>query len=162
MVRGAMEQSPWFWLTEPLAMDFANTIRRRGMADHDYLRTGADLASWSAVEAPQVPRVSARAAQMRFEEIRAFRDDVRAILQATVDGVALPARATARVDARARGMPVVGQLGSRAGQPRGRRPPRSRPCRPPRVRSPERCGDAVGRGRRAARARGRRDDRARR
>jgi len=113
-----MEQSPWFWLTEPLAMDFANTIRRRGMVDHDYLRTGADLASWSAVEAPQVPRVSARAAQARIGEIRTFRDDVRAILQATVDGVALPARATARVNARARGLPVVGQLGRRAGEHR--------------------------------------------
>src|SRR3954464_5797358 len=112
-----MELPLWFWLTEPLAMDFANTIRRRGMVDHDYLRTGADLASWSAVEAPQVPRVGARAAQTRFEERPAVRDDVRAILQATVDGVALPARATARVNARARGLPVVGQLGRRAGAP---------------------------------------------
>src|SRR3954451_1782433 len=113
-----MEQSPWFWLTEPLAMDFANTIRRRGMVDHDYLRTGADLASWSVAEAPHVPRVSARAAQARIEEIRAFRDDVRAILQATVDGAPLPARATGRVNARARGVPVVGQLGRRAGEAR--------------------------------------------
>jgi hypothetical protein len=113
-----MEQSPWFWLTEPLAMDFANTIRRRGMVDHDYLRTGADLASWSVAEAPQVPRVSARAAQARLEEIRAVRDDVRAIMQATVDGAPLPARAVARVNARSRGVPVVGQLGRRAGEHR--------------------------------------------
>src|SRR5919199_142742 len=75
---------PWFWLTEPLAMDFANTIRRRGMADHDYLRTGADVASWAAAEAPRVPRVSARAA--------------------------------GRLNARARAVPLVGQLGGRAGE----------------------------------------------
>jgi predicted RNA-binding Zn ribbon-like protein len=106
----------WFWLTEPLAMDFANTIRRRGMVDHDYLRTGADVAGWAAAEAPQVPRVSARVAQARFEEIRSVRDDVRALLQATVDGVALPARATRRLNARARAVPLVGQLGARAGE----------------------------------------------
>src|ERR687886_121592 len=82
IVSGAMER--WFWLTEPLAMDFANTIRRRGMADHDYLRTGADVASWAAAEAPRVPRVSARAA--------------------------------GRLNARARAVPLVGQLGGRAGE----------------------------------------------
>src|SRR5919199_3817613 len=107
---------PWFWLTEPLAMDFANTIRRRGMADHDYLRTGADVASWTAAEAPQVPPVSARAAQARLDEIRAVRDDVRAILRATVDGAPLPARAAKRLNARARALPLVGQLGGRAGE----------------------------------------------
>jgi predicted RNA-binding Zn ribbon-like protein len=110
-----MELPLWSWLSEPLAMDFANTIRRRAMVDHDYLRTGADLASWSAAEAPQVPRVGARAAQARLEEVRAVRDDVRSILQATVDGAPLPARAVARLNARARGFPVVGQLGRRAG-----------------------------------------------
>jgi predicted RNA-binding Zn ribbon-like protein len=113
-----MELPLWSWLSEPLAMDFANTIRRRGMADHDYLRTGADVASWAAAEAPQVPRVGARAAQARLAEIRAVRDDIRAILQATVDGAALPARATARVNDRARALPVVGQLGRRAGERR--------------------------------------------
>ena len=42
MVRPLMAQPPWYWLSEPLAMDFANTIHRRGMVDHDHLRTGAD------------------------------------------------------------------------------------------------------------------------
>ena len=111
-----MELPLWAWLSEPLAMDFANTIRRRGMVDHDYLRTGADMASWAAAEAPQVPRVSARAAQARLEEIRAVRDDVRAILHATVDGVSLPAPATRRLNARVRAVPLVGQLGGRAGE----------------------------------------------
>jgi predicted RNA-binding Zn ribbon-like protein len=113
-----MELPLWAWLSEPLAMDFANTIRRRGMVDHDYLRTGADLASWAEVEAPQVPRVGARAAQARLEEVRGVRDDVRAILRATVDGAPLPARATARLNARVRAAPLVGQLGGRAGEVR--------------------------------------------
>ena len=116
MVQSAMDLPLWSWLSEPLPMDFANTIRRRGMVEHDFLRTGADVASWSEVETPQVPRVSARAAQARLEEIRAVRDDVKAVLRATVDGAPLPARAVARLNARARAAPVVPQLGRRAGE----------------------------------------------
>src|SRR4051812_29541172 len=111
-----MDLPLWSWLSEPLPMDFANTIRRRGMIDHDFLRSGADVASWCEHEVPQVPRVSARAAQGRLDEIRAVRDDVRAILRATVDGAPLPARPAARLNARARALPVVPQLGSRAGE----------------------------------------------
>jgi predicted RNA-binding Zn ribbon-like protein len=111
-----MESRRWYWLSEPLAMDFANTLHRRGMVHIDHLRTGEDVASWADVEAPRVPRVSARAAQARLDEVRTVRDDVRAILQATLDGERLPARATARLNARARALPLVGQLGARAGE----------------------------------------------
>src|SRR3954454_13565543 len=95
-----MELPLWSWLSEPLAMDFANTIRRRGMVDHDYVRTGADVASWAAAEAPQVPRVSARAAQARLAEIRAVRDDLRALLQATGGRGPPPATPPARSSGR--------------------------------------------------------------
>jgi predicted RNA-binding Zn ribbon-like protein len=118
MVRLAMEQPRWFWLTEPLPMDFANTTRRRGMVEHDYLRTGADLATWSECEAGRVPRVSARAAAARIEEVRAVRDDVKAVLRAAVDDAPLPVRATARLNALARALPVVPQLGRRPGEVR--------------------------------------------
>src|SRR3954449_5773296 len=111
-----MEQPLWFWLTEPLPMDFANTVRRRGMVDHDYLRTGADLASWSEREAGRGPRGSARAAAARLEEVRAVRDDVKAVLRAAADDAPLPARATARLNALARSWPLVAQLGRRPGE----------------------------------------------
>src|SRR4051794_23922197 len=113
-----MELPLWDWLTEPLPMDFANTIRRRGMVDHDYLRTGADLASWSEREAGRVPAVNARAAAARLDEVRAVRDDVRAVLRATADDAPLPARSTARLNALARALPMVGQLGRRPGERR--------------------------------------------
>jgi predicted RNA-binding Zn ribbon-like protein len=116
MVPSAMEPPPWFWLTEPLPMDFANTTRRRGMVDHDYLETGADLASWSEREAGRVPRVSARAAAARLEEVRAIRDDVKAVLRAAVDDAPLPAKPTARLNALARSRPLVAQLGRRPGE----------------------------------------------
>src|SRR3954467_12746989 len=120
-----MEQPLWFWLTEPLPMDFANTVRRRGMVDHDYLRTGADLARWAEREAGRVPRVgggaereagrvrrvSARAAAARLEEVRAVRDDVKAVLRAAADDAPLPARATARLHALARPPPLRAPLG---------------------------------------------------
>jgi predicted RNA-binding Zn ribbon-like protein len=111
-----MELPLWFWLTEPLPMDFANTTRRRGMVDHDYLGTGADLESWSEREAGRVPRVSARAAAARLDEVRTMRDDVKALLRAAVDDAPLPPRPTARLNARARELPLVGQLGRRAGE----------------------------------------------
>jgi predicted RNA-binding Zn ribbon-like protein len=111
-----MELPLWSWLSEPLPMDFANTTRRRGMVEHDYLRTGDDLASWSECEAGRVPRVSARAAAARLGEVRAVRDDVKAVLRAAVDGAPLPALATARLNAQARGLPIVGQLGVRPGE----------------------------------------------
>src|SRR3954453_15461892 len=110
-----MEQPLWFWLTEPLPMDFANTVRRRGMVDHDYLRTGADLASWSEREAGRVPRVSARAAAARLAEVRAVRDDIKAVLWAAATDAPLPARPTARLNALARARPLVAQLGRRPG-----------------------------------------------
>src|SRR4051812_31541112 len=116
MVPGAMELPLWDWLTEPLPMDFANTTRRRGMVDHDYLRTGGDLASWSEREAGRVPRVSPRAAAARLEEVRAVRDDVKALLRAAADDAPLPARARTRLNARARALPLVTQLGRRPGE----------------------------------------------
>jgi predicted RNA-binding Zn ribbon-like protein len=106
----------WDWLSEPLAMDFANTTRRRGMVEHDYLRDAADLESWSEREAERVPRVPARAAAGRMDEVRAVRDDVKAVLRATVDKTPLPPQAVARLNSRARAVPIVRQLGRRPGE----------------------------------------------
>jgi predicted RNA-binding Zn ribbon-like protein len=106
----------WDWLSEPLAMDFANTIRRRGMVEHDYLRDAADLESWSEREAGRVPRVPARAAAGRMDEVRAGRDDLKAVLRATVERMPLPAQPVRRLNARARALPIVPQLGGHAGE----------------------------------------------
>ena len=113
-----MPQPPWYWLSEPLAMDFANTIHRRGMVDHDHLRTGADVASWCEHEPPRVPRVTARAASARMAEIRGLRDDVHAVLRATVDATPLPGAAVGRINARARALPIVAQIGDGPGDRR--------------------------------------------
>ena len=116
MVRAPMQPPLWHWLGEPLPVDFANTIRRRGSVERELLETAADAASWSEHEAERVPRVTARAAAARLGEIRAVRDDVRAVLRAATDGAPLPARAVARLNARARVLPLVAQLGRRPGE----------------------------------------------
>jgi hypothetical protein len=108
-----MELPVWSWLIEPLAMDFANSTRRVGMVDREYFRTGADVAEWCRREPAEVPMVSAAAADRRMDEILEVRDDIKAILRAVVAGAPLPVRATARLNERARAVPVVGQLGRR-------------------------------------------------
>src|SRR4051794_15601892 len=111
-----MRATLWDWLGEPLAIDFANTTRRRGSVEHDLLQDGADVAAWARREGARVPFVPAAVADARLDEIRALRDDVQAVLHATADGATLPAEPVGRLNARARAVPVVGQLGRRPGE----------------------------------------------
>lgn len=105
----------WEWLGEPLAVDFANTLRRRGRTYEELLVSGADLARWSRRESKRVPVLNARAIAPRLDEARAVRDDVFAVLHAATSGRRLPSEATQRINARAREHPVVAQLGARPG-----------------------------------------------
>ncbi len=95
--------------------DFANTVRRVGRSYQELLRSGADVASWAALEGGRVPPVDARAAGDRLEEIRAVRDDVFAVLTAASRGDWLPAVAAGRINARLRALPVA-QLVVRPGE----------------------------------------------
>jgi peptide deformylase len=100
----------WDWLGEPLAIDFANTVRRRGARYEELLRRPGDLVAWARHERGRVP-VPARAdAERALLEVRACRDDVFAVLRAAAAGEALPPAAARRIDARARALPVVAQL----------------------------------------------------
>jgi predicted RNA-binding Zn ribbon-like protein len=93
----------------PLAVTFANTRRRRGAASQELLRSGADLEAWARHEAGRVPPVGAETAQERLDEIRVLRDDVIALLTATVAGEP-PPRPTERVNSALRAVPLVPQL----------------------------------------------------
>jgi predicted RNA-binding Zn ribbon-like protein len=109
----------WDWLGEPLAVDFANTLKRRGAEHAELLVTGADLERWCALEHGRVPSPGAAEAEERLAEVRAVRDDVFAVLRAAAEGAAAPRAAVARLDARARRHPVVPQLGAPAAVPEG-------------------------------------------
>ena len=97
----------WDWLGEPLAADFANTTKRRGMEEREYLRSGADLAEWARRQHGRVPLVSEDVA---LDEALALRAAVKRVLYAAVAGHGRPATAIARVNAAARAVPLVAQL----------------------------------------------------
>jgi predicted RNA-binding Zn ribbon-like protein len=98
----------WDWLGEALAVDFANTTKRSGADERELLREPEDLVTWAASEAGRVPEIDAGA--VRLGEIRTFRDDVKALLHAVVDGERAPVPAAERVNARLRAAPLVLQL----------------------------------------------------
>jgi predicted RNA-binding Zn ribbon-like protein len=101
----------WDWLGEPLAVDFANTVRREGTGYRELFRSGEDVATWSLLERGRVPRLDAATANRELARIRALRDDVFAVLAAASAGTAFPPDARRRVNGRARANPLVAQLG---------------------------------------------------
>jgi predicted RNA-binding Zn ribbon-like protein len=105
----------WDWLGDHLAIDFANTMRRRGAVHCDLLVDGRDVVAWADAEGGRVPAVDAADAHLRLNEIRELRDDVLWVLFAAVRGRPLPASSAERINARARGLPTVAQLGRTAG-----------------------------------------------
>jgi len=108
------DQHDWEWLGEPLAVDFANTVRRRGATLVELLRSGEDLATWAARQTGRVPTVSATDADQRLDEVQATRDDVIALLHAAAGERALPAGARLRVNRLAVAATEV--LGERPGE----------------------------------------------
>jgi predicted RNA-binding Zn ribbon-like protein len=115
----------WDWLGEPLAIDFANTVRRRGGHYEELLREPSDLVAWASHERDRAPVPAAGDARRRLPEVRACRDDVFAVLRAATAGQTLPSAAARRIDARARALPIVAQLDRRPG---GRRLVAARPA----------------------------------
>src|SRR4051812_37715467 len=112
----------WDWLGDPLAVDFANTLKRRG-ADHvDLLAAGEDLERWCELEGDRVPRLGAGEATHRLADVRAVRAAVCAVLRAAAEGQACPPEPGARLDARARRHPVVTQLCGPPAVPEGLAP----------------------------------------
>jgi predicted RNA-binding Zn ribbon-like protein len=99
----------WEWLGEPLAVDLANTVKRRGDEERELLRSGADLAEWARLQAGRVPRVPAADVETRLGDVLAVRDAVIAVLHGERDG-----RAAQIVNAAARRVPLVEQLRNRA------------------------------------------------
>ncbi len=84
-------------VAEPLAIEFANTVRRRGMEYAECL----SLAEWAR-------RHGVRLAAPRLDEVRALRDAVFALLLAA--GATPPPEAVARLNAALAAVPLVPQL----------------------------------------------------
>jgi predicted RNA-binding Zn ribbon-like protein len=106
----------WEWLGDHLGLDFANTVRRRGMRYEELWRSPDDLREWARRQRGRVPVPGRAAARDRLREVQVLRDDALAVLRAAAGGERLPRAATARLNAAARERPVVGQLGNHAGE----------------------------------------------
>jgi len=100
----------WSWLGEPLAVDFANTVRRRGRDYTELLATGADLRAWVEHEAPRVPDPTEYAADTRLEEVRELRDAIFALLLAASRREPAPPGVERRVNAALARVPLIPQL----------------------------------------------------
>jgi len=98
----------WDWLGEALAVDFANTTKRTGGEERELLEGPEDLVAWASWEDGRVPELDPGA--VRIGEVLTLRDDVKALLHATVADEPPAVPAVERVNARVRATPLVQQL----------------------------------------------------
>jgi predicted RNA-binding Zn ribbon-like protein len=100
----------WSWLGEPLGIDFANTVRRRGGDYTELLESGADLRAWAARQASRVPDPPLGSADARLGEVRELRDAIFALLLSTAQREPVPPGVERRVNAALAAAPLVPQL----------------------------------------------------
>src|SRR5215211_5108985 len=97
------------WLGEPLAIDLANTVMVVGDGGSvDLLGDRSDLRRWLDGERKHLGDYGFAVAHL--DEIRELRDAVRALLEASAQGRALPRAALERVNAASAAAPVARQL----------------------------------------------------
>ena len=118
----------WEWLGDHLAIDFANTVKRRGRDYEDLLVRAADVAEWirrrraleargaaePAGSAGGLPAIGEAAVAPHLDDVRALRDDVFAALAAAANDEPAPRGAAGRLNERLRRHPVVPLLGEPA------------------------------------------------
>lgn len=109
-----MTENKWCWLGDHLAVDLANTVRRRSNAMTELLNEPADLAEWLERERERVPCPEVVDAAL-FEAFLELRDNALVLLRAAVNGEPLPSIATAYVNAIVRRIPLPRVLGEHAG-----------------------------------------------
>jgi predicted RNA-binding Zn ribbon-like protein len=92
----------WEWLGEPLAVDFANTVRRRGQEYEECLNAPEDFEAWAAAE-------DMDAGEFDLAEVVAFRDAVLALLRAAARGEAPPRGSETALNRALRRCPLLPQ-----------------------------------------------------
>jgi predicted RNA-binding Zn ribbon-like protein len=97
----------WSWLGEPLAIDFANTVRRHGLEYVECLDSPRELVEWARREGL---RLRVRDVGSRLHDVHELRDAVFALLLRAVRGENMPAGAQARLNAALAAVPLVPQL----------------------------------------------------
>ncbi len=97
----------WSWLGEPVAIDFANTVRRRGLEYVECLDSPRELVAWARF---QRVRLTVREVAPRMEEVRELRDAVFALLLAATRGEPAPPGVEQRLNAALAVLPLTPQL----------------------------------------------------
>lgn len=110
-----MDTGRWDWLGEHLAVDLANTVRRRGRVMTELLTEPADLAGWLAGERDRLVAPERVDADL-LEEFVVLRDHALRLLRAADDRQQLPADAVAAVNQIALQAPLPRLLNARAGR----------------------------------------------
>lgn len=109
-----MAEEKWNWLGDHLAVDLANTVRRRGGVMAELLSEPADLAEWLEFERDRLPAPEGIDAEL-FDAFVALRNDTLELLRAAVAGHPLPATAVSRLNAIVTRTPLTRVLGEHAG-----------------------------------------------
>jgi predicted RNA-binding Zn ribbon-like protein len=104
----------WSWLGEPLAVDLANTVRRRGLRYVDLITTPADLATWLSYQRDRVS-IPTKVGDDLLEPFLAARDHTLQVLRAAATGQPLPAADVAVINERVLAAPSVRLLGAEPG-----------------------------------------------
>ena len=101
----------WGWLGDHLAIDLANTVRRRGMGPFsEVLRTPADVEEWLARQRHRLV-VPTRVSPRFRDELVELRDAALGLLRAHRDGRAFDPEDVALVNSLVRADPTVTMLG---------------------------------------------------
>ena len=111
-----MTVTRWTWLGDPLAIDLANTVRRRGWRYHELITSPAELRAWLDHERGRLT-IPAEVGPVLLTRFLAIRDPVLGVLRAAAAGATLPPADVAAVNDQAAAAPVIRLLGPRPGQP---------------------------------------------
>jgi predicted RNA-binding Zn ribbon-like protein len=110
-----MTVTRWSWLGDPLAIDLANTVRRRGWRYHELITSPAELHAWLDHERGRLT-IPAEVDSVLLTRFLAIRDPVLGVLRAAAIGAALPPADVTAVNDQAAAAPVIRLLGSRPGR----------------------------------------------
>ncbi len=105
----AVEQ--WSWLGDHLALDFANTVRRRGMRYVELITSAAELEVWLDHESGRVP-VEAEVDDDLVTEFVGARDHALELLRAAATHRSLPATDVTAVNHLVLAAPAIRLLGA--------------------------------------------------
>ena len=123
-----MTVARWNWLGDRLALDAANTVRRRGWRYTVLITCPADLRDWLDHERGRLA-IPAKADTVLVARFVLPRDHVLRVLRAAAGGAALPSADVHAINELAAAAPAIRLLGTRPGQHLTR--PVTEPTRPP-------------------------------